>query len=460
MCRRVYRLSVILLLTGLCACQRLDRDAGRSLDGMGAGMTEQEETAVPDMPGDGYRTVPGEQESEGQAGLTGQEETPLESREAQETGAGAGDLGAPVWEIVERDSNAPFLTDRSARDTDQPTREVDLAQLPGQVFEKEVRTPGQVTLSFAGDISFAEGYANMSHYHSSGDDITRCIDGALIARMDRADIMMINNEFAYSDRGQPLAGKTFTFRAKPEMAAQLERLSVDIVSLANNHVYDYGETPLLDTLDTLERYQIPQVGAGKDLEEAKRIVYFQTEDMRIAYVSATQIERSYVYTKEATEASPGVLRTYDPTIFLEVIQKAEETSDFVVVYVHWGTEGVDRFEADQRQLGYQFIDAGADLVIGDHPHCLQGIEFYKGVPIFYSLGNYWFNSRTLDTGLVEVDVSPEGIRALRFVPCLQQGCRTTQVTDPAGQQRVFRYLESISVNAQIDQEGRISETAR
>ena len=91
MCRRVYRLSVILLLTGLCACQRLDRDAGRSLDGMGAGMTEQEETAVPDMPGDGYRTVPGEQESEGQAGLTGQEETPLESREAQETGAGAGD---------------------------------------------------------------------------------------------------------------------------------------------------------------------------------------------------------------------------------------------------------------------------------------------------------------------------------------------------------------------------------
>ncbi len=339
-------------------------------------------------------------------------------------------------------------------------RGADEGELHGPVYVKEPRIPGQVTLSFAGDISFAEGYANMSFYHSSGDDITRCITEDLIGRMDSADIMMINNEFAYSDRGQPLSGKTFTFRAKPDMAAELERLSVDIVSLANNHVYDYGETALLDTLDILDRHAIPRVGAGKDLEEAKEIVYFQVEDMRIAYVSATQIERSYVYTKEATETTPGVLRTHDPTIFLEVIKKAAETSDFVVVYVHWGTEGTDRFEADQRQLGYQFIDAGADLVIGDHPHCLQGIEFYKGVPIFYSLGNYWFNSRTLDTGLVEAELSPEGICKLRFVPCLQKGCRTALVDDPAEQQRVFRYLESISVNAMLDEEGQVLEKSR
>ena len=319
-----------------------------------------------------------------------------------------------------------------------------------QAFER-------VTLSFAGDISFAEGYANMVSYHSRGNDIAQCITPDLIARMDSADIMMVNNEFTYSNRGAPLSGKTFTFRAKPEMAENLLKLSVDIVSLANNHVFDYGETALIDTLDTLDHYEIPYVGAGRNLEEAKKIVYMEKGGMKIAFVSATQVERSYVFTKEATDSSAGVLRTFSPEAFLEVIRRAEETSDFVVVYVHWGTEGVNQFEGDQQLLGHQYIDAGADLVIGDHPHCLQGVEYYKGVPIFYSLGNYWFNSRTLDTGLVEADICRDGLLELRFVPGLQQNCRTSLVTDPAQQQRVFRFLESISANASVDELGMIRE---
>ncbi len=326
-----------------------------------------------------------------------------------------------------------------------------------QVYTKEPRCGDRVTLSFAGDISFAEGYANMSYYHSNGNDITKCITPEVIARMDRADIMMVNNEFTYSNRGKPLSGKTFTFRARPETAANLSLISADIVSLANNHVYDYGETALVDTLDTLKQYGIPYVGAGRNLEEAKEIVYFRAGDMKLAYVSATQVERSYVYSKEATETTAGVLRTYDPSKFLEVIKKAKETSDFVVVYVHWGTEGVSGFEADQQSLGHQYIDAGADLVIGDHPHCLQGIEYYKGVPIFYSLGNFWFNSKTRDTGLVEADVSGEGILELRFVPCLQKGCRTTLVTDEGERRRMFDFLEGISANAVIDDNGVIRE---
>lgn len=326
-----------------------------------------------------------------------------------------------------------------------------------QVYVKEPKTEGRVTLSFAGDISFAEGYANMVYYHNNGDDITRCITPEVIARMESADIMMINNEFAYSNRGTPLSGKTFTFRAKPETAANLSLLSADIVSVANNHVYDYGETALLDTLDTLETYKIPYVGAGRNLDEAREIVYFQAGDMKIAYVSATQVERSYVYTREATDTRAGVLSTYDPAVFLDVIRRAKENSDFVVVYVHWGTEGVSRFEADQQRLGHQYIDAGADLVIGDHPHCLQGVEYYKGVPIFYSLGNFWFNSKTRETGLVEADITREGLVEFRFVPCLQSGCRTTLITDQGKRKKSFQYLQSISANAVIDENGVIRE---
>lgn len=353
----------------------------------------------------------------------------------------------------------PALMQASQNMSQNQPEQVNVESCEGQqVYEKEVHTPGKVTLSFAGDISFAEGYANMAYYHSQGDDIARCIAPEVIERMDLADIMMVNNEFTYSNRGTPLSGKTFTFRAKPEMAGNLSKISTDIVSVANNHVYDYGETALSDTLDILKQYGIPYVGAGRNLEEAKEIVYFRADGMKIAYVSATQVERSYVFTREATDTKAGVLRTYDPAAFLEVIRKAKETSDFVVVYVHWGTEGVNQFESDQRSLGHQYIDAGADLVIGDHPHCLQGIEYYKGVPIFYSLGNFWFNSKTRDTGLAEADITKDGLAEFRFVPCLQQGCRTTLITDEARRQQVFHFLQSISSNAVIDENGVIKET--
>lgn len=326
----------------------------------------------------------------------------------------------------------------------------------GPVYEIETAVPGRVTLSFAGDISFAEGYANMEYYHSRGDDITQCILPELIERMDAADIMMVNNEFTYSTRGKPLSGKKFSFRARPETAANLKTLSVDLVSLANNHVYDYGEDALLDTMDTLAQYGIPYAGAGRNLKEAGKIVYFKAGETVVSYVSATQVERSYVFTKEASAQSAGVFRTFQPDAFLEVVKKAKETSDFVAVYVHWGTEGTNQFEKDQQLLGHQYIDAGADLVIGDHPHCLQGIEYYKGVPIFYSLGNYWFNSRTLDTGLAEAEITEDGLETFRFVPCLQKGCRTALVTEEGQKQRVFRFLEGISANAAIDENGVIT----
>ncbi len=326
-----------------------------------------------------------------------------------------------------------------------------------EIIQVKAHRPGTVTLAFAGDLGFGENYANMAYYHSTGDDITQCIMPDLIERMDAADIMMLNNEFTYSDRGAPLAGKGFTFRTKPSMAANLDKLSVDIVSLANNHVYDYGEEALLDTLSTLEQYGVPYVGAGRNLEEAKNIVYFRVNGVKIAYVSATQIERDHVYTKQATDTAPGVLRTYDPALFCEVIREADSRSDFVVVYVHWGTEADIMFEEDQRELGRSYIDAGADLVIGDHTHYLQGAEYYNGVPIFYSLGNFWFNSRTRDTGLVEVELVEGKLSEFRFVPCLQSGCRTSLVTDEAERQRLFRFLQDRSLGVNVSADGVITE---
>ncbi len=323
------------------------------------------------------------------------------------------------------------------------------------IYTVEPAEAGRVTMAFAGDILFDANYAIMGAV-GSGGDISKGITPEVMERMQAADIMMLNNEFAYSNRGAPIEEKQFTFRARPETAAYLTDLGVDLVSLANNHAYDYGPTALEDTLDTLRETGIPYVGAGRNISEARRPVYYIVGDIKIAFVSATQIERlDTPDTKEATETSPGVFRCWNGAKFLETIREAAQNSDFVVAYVHWGTENQVELDWAQLKQAPELIEAGADLVIGDHPHCLQPIGVIGGVPVIYSLGNFWFNSKTLDTCMVEVVIDETGIVSYQFIPCLQSGCRTT-LLQGAEKERVLSYMRGISEGVRIDEEGFVS----
>ena len=323
------------------------------------------------------------------------------------------------------------------------------------IYTVEPAEPGRVTMTFAGDILFDTNYAIMGTVRGSGD-ISQGIMPEVIERMQAADIMALNNEFAYSNRGTPTADKQFTFRARPETAAYLTDLGVDIVSLANNHAYDYGPTALEDTLDTLRETGIPYVGAGRNIDEARKPVYYIVGDLKIAFVSATQIERlDTPDTKEATETSPGVFRCWNGARLMETIREAAQNSDFVVAYIHWGTENQAELVWAQLKQAPELIAAGANLVIGDHPHCLQPIGVIQGVPVIYSLGNFWFNSKTLDTGMVEVTIDETGIVSYQFIPCLQSGCKTT-LLQGAEKERVLAYMRSISEGVRIDEDGFVS----
>ncbi len=323
------------------------------------------------------------------------------------------------------------------------------------IYTVEPAEPGRVTMTFAGDILFDTNYAIMGTVRGSGD-ISQGIMPEVIERMQAADIMALNNEFAYSNRGTPTADKQFTFRARPETAAYLTDLGVDIVSLANNHAYDYGPTALEDTLDTLRETGIPYVGAGRNIAEARKPVYYIVGDLKIAFVSATQIERlDTPDTKEATETSPGVFRCWNGARLMETIREAAQNSDFVVAYIHWGTENQAELDWAQLKQAPELIAAGANLVIGDHPHCLQPIGVIQGVPVIYSLGNFWFNSKTLDTGMVEVTIDETGIVSYQFIPCLQSGCKTT-LLQGAEKERVLSYMRSISEGVRIDEDGFVS----
>ena len=319
------------------------------------------------------------------------------------------------------------------------------------------------TLGFAGDICLADNYIPIQHLQAIGsENISDGIDPRYIQIMQGMDLMWINNEFVYSRRGAPQPGKAWTFCGDPDNVSYLKDLGVDIVGLANNHTFDFGEDSFLDTLDTLENAQIPYVGAGRTLEQAAAPVYLETDGFTIAYVAASRAEYS-IFTPEATDTEPGILWCYDNTRFLESIRTAAENADYVIALPHWGIEHSTMLEDAQIYGAYAYIDAGADAVIGAHPHILQGIEYYKGKPILYSLGNFWFDGYDIDTLVAEIHI--KGRKAdrdasledadieLKLYPGTQTGVYTGLADTPEWKDRILQYLESISININIDEDG-------
>lgn len=318
---------------------------------------------------------------------------------------------------------------------------------------------GKVVMTFAGDICFHDAYANMYALSTRGGNIESCIGASLLMEMRDADICMVNNEFPYSDRGQPIEGKTFAFRSKPANVKLLSQMGVDIVSLANNHAYDYGQDALLDSLDTLDGEGIVRVGAGRNLEEAMAPAYFEVNGTKIGILAATQIERlENPDTKGATENSPGVFRCFNETELnrlLEQIKQTKQQCDFLTVYIHWGTENTDELDWAQPYQAKLIAEAGADLIVGCHPHCLQGIDYMGDTPVIYSLGNFWFNSKEVDTVLLKVTVQGSALESIQMIPALQKDC-STNALDGAEKERVINYLQSLSENVTIDAEGYVS----
>lgn len=346
-------------------------------------------------------------------------------------------------------------------ETDTPDPYADLLKDPevmaaNKIYAKETAEPGKTRIVFAGDILFDSHYAIMASLLKRGQGIEGGISADLLSIMRDADIFMVNNEFPYTNRGTPTAGKKFTFRADPKYASWLFDMGADLVSLANNHAYDYGEVSLTDTLDTLESIGMPYVGAGRNLEEAVRPVSFIANGKKFTFISATQIERlNPPDTKGATETSPGVFRCLDITKLLEVIGEARADSDYVIVYIHWGTEGTDKLDHWQTEQAAQIAAAGVDLIIGDHPHVLQPIGYVGEVLVVYSLGNYLFNSKSLDTCLVEAVFGTEGLESLQFIPAKQENCRVTKA-EGAEKERILAYMRKISPETAIDDNGFIT----
>ncbi|MBH1942070.1 CapA family protein [Mobilitalea sibirica] len=353
----------------------------------------------------------------------------------------------------EADNNIPITPEADKKNEEtQPGN----ASTNGSPDESSINTP--IVLAFAGDINFNEGSRPMAKYDSEAKGILGGISPELIEEMENADIMMLNNEFTYSLRGKKVPDKQYHFRANPKRVNILKEMGVDIVSLANNHTLDYGMDAFLDTLETLEGAEIDYVGAGINMERAKAPIYYTFGDTKVAYLAASRVV--FAMDWYATETRPGMIGTYDPTLILTSVEEAKANSDFVVIYLHWGKEKEHYPLEYQKDLAKKYIDAGADAVIGCHPHVMQGLEFYKGKPIAYSLGNYWFNGVKRETGLLKLYLNPDDTVQVQLLPAMGENTYTYLIQEEAKRKDYYKFMEEISFNVEFDENGYATEKTR
>jgi poly-gamma-glutamate synthesis protein (capsule biosynthesis protein) len=202
-----------------------------------------------------------------------------------------------------------------------------------------------------------------------------------------ADVGLVNLECPVSTRGKALRGKKFTFRGRPSAAAALRRNGINVVSLANNHILDYGPLALADTLQALDAANVAHAGAGKNLSASRRpaVLKFPTGQTVAVLSYSLTYPASYYATSRKPGTAPG-----DLYLVQADVDSACAWATAVVVCFHWGGELIPEPRAYQTDLGHAAIDAGAALVVGTHPHILQGVEWYHDGVILYSLGNLAF----------------------------------------------------------------------
>ena len=313
-------------------------------------------------------------------------------------------------------------------------------------------------LGFTGDINFTETGYVMTHAKNMPNSVLDCIDETFQDEMRAADIMLINNEFPYTDRGAPTPGKKYTFRADPDSVKYLNDMGVDLVSLANNHAYDYGYESFVDTISTLKGADIPYVGAGMNIDEASSPVSFLINGYKVSFLACVGVE-SPIKTPVAAKLSEGVMGSYDDgEMMTAAVREAKKTADYVIAYPHWGIENTTVLTNAQIVNSKKYIDAGADAVVGGHPHVLQGIEFYNGAPVIYSLGNFWFNTRNQPTMLLKLEIGKEGMKTI-IVPGTQAYSETHYMADASARRNLYNKIISWSPrNAiSIDDSGVVTE---
>jgi poly-gamma-glutamate synthesis protein (capsule biosynthesis protein) len=275
-----------------------------------------------------------------------------------------------------------------------------------------------ITIGFAGDTSFTHGLADRDPL------------GDIAAELSAPDLMIVNLEttVAESDVGKAI-DKTYTFKSPPESGKLLAAAGVDVAALANNHAIDFGPDAVLRTIEILDAAGVGTVGTGATSEAAYAALHVDVSGWDIAILSFSRVPCD---SPEPGERFIDEVAWACPEFEAETVAAVEAAADadYTIVMVHWGVQREVCPAAHQPDLAAQWIAAGADAVVGSHPHVLQGVEKIDGAWVVHSTGNFAFPSArdsssysaifamTVSADDVELEATPVRILDGRPVPAI------------------------------------------
>jgi poly-gamma-glutamate synthesis protein (capsule biosynthesis protein) len=301
---------------------------------------------------------------------------------------------------------------------------------------------GSVTLAFAGDVNFAGRTARLL-----SDPATAF--GPVAAVLGAADFAAVNLETSVTSRGAPQP-KTYHFRTVPAAFTALRDAGVDLVTMANNHVLDYGSVGLADTLAAARAARFPYVGIGTDAAAAWAPYVTTVEEMRIAVVGVSQVAElasSWV----ATASRPGEANAIDLRRTLAAVRAAKRLAPTVIVFMHWGTEGQACPDPNQLSLARKLAAAGASIIVGAHAHMLQGSGWLGRTFVAYGMGNFlwWESSYSTATGVLELTIHPHAPLTARFIPAVVSSTGQPVIVRGAAARRAVDHYYSLRACAEL-----------
>lgn len=245
----------------------------------------------------------------------------------------------------------------------------------------------EINIGLTGDITFdglvkksIDKYGKSTVFEGYREEFTKC------------DMVFANLETTITTGGDKIGYKKYTFRSSPDMLTELKKNKIYAVSIANNHIVDYGLSGFYDTLNNLKKYGIYYSGAGKNYEDSNIFPVVEKKGIKIGFIAFSHVIPYREWNVDVDR--PGIKGIYPQhqKEVMALIQSAKSKCDILIVSVHWGKERSLEPSSYQRKLAKKIIDSGADIVMGHHTHTVQEMEYYKGKPIFYSLGNFIFGN--------------------------------------------------------------------
>jgi len=326
-----------------------------------------------------------------------------------------------------------------------------LEELPGKEPPVNINT---ITINLVGDIMLASRVGEAIKQNGPGQPWASLRD-----ILSASDITLGNLECAVgSGNHQPVPGKEFTFLAAPETLEGLKDAGIDVLTLANNHILDYGPGALLETISHLENYGIEYTGAGENRTNALKPVIINKNGVTVGVLAFSCVIPGSSWI--AGESKAGLNNGYDYESVYETVNMLSKQTDITIVSMHWGRELADEPAAEQKKLAHKLVEQGADIVLGHHSHVLQGLERYKNGLIAYSAGNFIFtlsrDIRGRQSMILQVDADSSGITAARVLPAWVEYGKTLPADEQISRTIIHRLQDlSGNLNTNIDDQGEI-----